>query len=101
MDARGKHIEGLRQWARAEVAAGKPAERVHASLVNATQAILGEFRTEFEVPGCRYWEAWRGEFRFRFVTGPGDRVSESLLTEITRDEYLAREGLHFGYGDRL
>lgn len=104
MDARAKHIEGLRQWARDQVAAGKPVQSVHASLMVATASVLSEFRVEHEVAGCRYWEAWRGQHRFRFITAPGEVVPEDstgLLSELTRDEYLAREGLHFGYKDRL
>jgi hypothetical protein len=104
MDARAKHIEGLRQWARDQVAAGKLVSMVHASLIHATESVLSEFRTEHDAPGCRYWETWRGEHRYRFITGPGDRVPDdqaATVSELTRDEYLAREGLHFGYKDRL
>lgn len=104
MDARATGIKLLREWAQVQVHSGKDIPAIHASLLQATQAILGEFRTEFDVPGCRYWEAWRGEFRFRFITGAGEPVPESsvgTVTELSRDEYLAREGLHFGYGDRL
>lgn len=78
------------------------ASRVHWDLVCAMRAVVDEFRVEHDVPGIRYWE--HPEEGMFFTTAPGERLSPSAngeCVELTRDEFLSRQGLHFGYEERL
>lgn len=92
----------LRQWAREQIAKGKPVNSVYFDLVSATNTIEQELLTEHEMPGCRYWH--HPESDSYFITPPGETLKESdpesdLCVELTRYEYLSRQDLHFGYHD--
>lgn len=97
-DKRAEGIALLRQHARE--AAAKDVRAAYRDLRSATDALLQEFRREFDVPGTRYWEDT--EKRHTFSTEPGERIDESLAyycVELARHEFLSRQGIHFGYDE--
>lgn len=99
---RAEYIERLRQWARDEIATGSPIEEVHRELIKAFDAVIQEFRVEFDVPGVRYWE--HPESSSHFTTFYGSEMSMGMAdhcVELARHEYMSRQGIYFGYGDRL
>lgn len=79
-------------------------KKVHRELLGAMDAIIQEFRVEFDVPGIRYWEHPETATFFAIAPGempPADCPNWPECVELTRDEFLSRQGLHFGYDDRL
>lgn len=90
----------FRRWARLEVLFKGPLE-THRALASAMHALLEEFRVEFDVPGIRYWE--HPESDCFLTTMPGDDIETiaNECVELARHEYLSRQGLHFGYEERL
>ena len=100
-DKRNQGISLIRQWAREEATKGRIRE-AHAELLRLQQSLPEEFRTEFEVPGARYWE--HPESDSRFSTSVGEPISAhtaETCIELTRAEFIGRSGLHFGYDDSL
>lgn len=100
---RAAGIKLLREWAREEAEFGD-IRGAHLGLLTSMQALLEEFRVEFELPGTRYW--YHPESESYFSTMPGETLNDydadtHLLIELSRPEFLARQGLHFGYDDRL
>lgn len=93
----------LRRWGREAVNAGVPVRRVHRELMECVRSVIGEFRVEHDVPGVRYWHV--PEDGSYFTSEPGSRPDASRLAgdpiELKRYEFLSRQGLHFGYEDRL
>lgn len=102
-DDRAHGIALLRQHARQRAQAGQIRE-AHLNLITAMEALLEEFRVEFDVPGVRYWH--HPESESYFSTRPGEQLPSNcpdfeLCIELARHEYLSRQSLHFGYDDRL
>lgn len=95
-DKRAEGIALLRAWARQE-AKLRSVSAAHQGLLSAADALLQEFRTEFDVPGVRYWEhPESGSF---FAIAPGEPLGRVALgcVELERHEFLSRQGIHFGY----
>lgn len=102
MNDRGNGIALIRQWARDEIEFGTPVKHVYRDLRGAVMAVLDEFRVEHDLAGTRYW--CHPESDSHFTTEPGESISSHIAdecVELTRYEFLSREGLHFGYEDRL
>lgn len=99
--SRATAIGNLRTWARHEVKRGKPVNSVFHALHGAMDNVIREFLTEHEMPGVRYWHI--SEDNSYFLTTPGERLPDGLISELaielTRHEYLGRQGLHFDYLD--
>lgn len=100
--SRAAAIGMLRQWGRHEVLRGKSVNTIYSALHGAMHNVLTEFLTEHEMPGVRYWHI--PEDGTYFLTAPGERfpdgcVQAELAMELTRYEYLGRQGLHFDYLD--
>lgn len=100
----------MRKWLRTTAGKSSPAE-AHRELMAMFAALAEEFRTEFDIPGVRYWEhPEEGKF---YSTPPGqvvdrdgvpclkdDLLQESI--ELKRHEFYSRQGIYFGYdADRL
>lgn len=100
---REQAIADLRQWARDEIDTGGSVRETYAGLHSAMQALLGEFRVEHDLPGTRYW--LHPESNSYFSTAPGeslgDDIDAQMCIKLARHEFLSRQGLHFGYKDRL
>lgn len=99
---RAAGITLLREWAREEANFGD-IRGAHRGLFTSLQALMGEFRVEFDVPGTRYWYHPESESYFSTMAGesPGDSADGQMCIELNRAEFLGRQGLHFGYDDRL
>lgn len=98
--------EAMRQWARAEIKSGRTTTDVHAELCNALDAVETEVRVEFVIPDVTYYEVYAEDnARIGFTSlRPGERVPQNFkrcVDQEPRYEFLARQGLSFGYKDRL
>lgn len=101
-DERAHAIALFRKWITRKFKEGAKLGQVDAEVRTAMTALLDELRTEFEIPGVRYWE--HPESDSFFTTGPGEHVPETVAlecVELARHEFLSRQGLTFGYGDSL
>lgn len=104
VDDRAHGIALLRKWAQDRAAATGPRE-AHGGLASAMNALLQEFRVEFDVPGARYW--YHPESECYFSTMPNEHLADhfddvGLLLELTRHEFTGRQALHYTYDeDRL
>jgi len=110
MDKRNEAIKLLREWAREQVGAGTPKEIVlaHHGLATATNSLLQEFRTEFDVPGTRYWETYHNEHTPPLRSyhsqclrelDPTAKPLDVTFVELKRHEYLSRQGIHGNYAE--
>lgn len=101
-DNRAHGVDLLREYAR-QRAQAVGAEKAHAELLSATVALLDDFRTEFDVKGVRYWLTGAGQLEEYTTTFGTQRPPyvEPKPIEIARHEFMARQGLHFGYCDGL
>lgn len=92
----------LREWAREEANFGD-IRGAHNGLLTSLRALMEEFRVEFDVPGTRYWYHPESESYFSTMAGEplGDSADAQLCIELNRAEFLGRQGLYFGYEDRL
>lgn len=99
---RAHGIALLREHARQRVTSTDVRE-THAELMSAMQALLDEFRTEFDVPGVRYWMLGAGQMEVYTTTAAHERPppTDPPAIELARHEFLARAGLQFGYSDGL
>lgn len=103
---RAEGIELLRCHARLEVALGRPPAQIDHDLKTAIRAVVEEFRTQFDVPGVRYWE-YRPEALapLFFTTSPTETFPPEYpakeVVELARHEFLSRQTLHFGYEDQI
>jgi len=100
---RAQGIALLRNWAR-RTASEKGVKAAHLGLMSAMEALLQDFRMEFDVPGVRYWE--HPESDCFFITAPGETLSEfgvdaGHCVELARHEFFSRQGLYNGYEDSL
>lgn len=103
-DKRCEAIALFRQHIREKIKAGLSVREAYFDLRSAMAALLEEFRTEHDLPGTRYWH--HPESSSYFSTEPGEQLPDTpdaeLCMELTRIEFLGRQGLHFGYEeDRL
>ncbi len=101
---RNEAIALFRQHNREVLKQGATVRETYASLRQAMHALLDEFRVEHDLPGTRYWH--HPESSSYFSTEPGEELPPSadakLCMELTRIEFVSRQGLHFGYEqDRL
>lgn len=97
---RAEGIDLIRQWAREHITAGAAPGDVHREFSGAFHVLLEEFRKEFDVPGATYWH--HPESSSYFSTGPCELIDEQTATEcieLTRPEFLGRQGIHFSYED--
>lgn len=95
---RAQAIAMLRDWAADQVAKGASLSEIHSGLVNALEAVVGEFRCQFDVPGVAYWHI--PETGAYFTTMPGAHAHPPM--RLARHEWLSRQNIHFGYEeDRL
>lgn len=88
----------LQQWAKKEVKEGRVRE-AHSGLLMAMRELLEEFRTEHDIPGVRYFEAYLDDKHTRqhfttFFVYPDDnqRPKTTQIVEVNRLEFLARQG---------
>lgn len=101
-DQRAEGIALIREHARQQAAKGD-IRQAHLDLKLAMQALLEEFRVEFDVPGVRYWHYLDAKGQQYITTAPGEEFPPGVWNpiEIERHVFLARQDLHFGYDDRL
>lgn len=100
LDTRAQGIAMLREDARAKAKVGN-VHKVHMELLRATQALLDDFRMQFNPPGVRYWESYSEEKppRRRYFTTLLRSDDETLMprnytiAELTYIEYLSRQGM--------
>ena len=102
LDKRGQGIKLLREYARECVNTNPVPHGVrkgHAALTSALHALIQEFRTEFDMPGTRYWH--HPESNSYFTTAPGERLGDDmdseLCMELARHEFLSRQGIWRSY----
>lgn len=101
LDKRGQGIKLLREYARECVNTNPVPHGVrkgHAALTSALGSLLEEFRTEFDMPGVRYWHC--AEDSSYFTTLPGEQLPrpyEHLAIELARHEFLSRQGIWRSY----
>lgn len=107
-DKRAEGIALIRQWARAQPP-GRTLQ-TDAALKRALRAVIEEYRTEFDVPGIRYFEIQfhDGTHRRHYVTrrgnesNPHDIPGETSVSPLKRHEFLSRQAVWRSYDeDRL
>lgn len=103
-DKRAQAIAMLRQWARDEVKAGRKPGAIANDLNAAADAVMQEFMVEHDVAGASYFE--HHITRAFIAVPPGHRLTEPAIDgehyiPLARHEFLSRQGLTFGYEDRL
>lgn len=100
-DKRAEGISLLRRHAAESATRGSGAVReAYRELKTAMEALLSEFRVQFDLPGTRYWE--HPESGSIFSTEPGERPDDTIAlecVELERHEFLSRQGIHFGYDE--
>lgn len=100
-DDRTYGIALIRRWARTQALWHKNYAALDAQLADTIRAVVEEFRVEFDVPGVRYWHVPEGDLYF--TTAAGERLPpiKGEVIELKRYEFLSRQGIHYGYEDRL
>jgi hypothetical protein len=94
----------FRQHCRETIKATGAVSATYRDLRSAMDTLLQEFRVEHDLPGVRYWHHPESESYFSTEPGEqlGDNPDAALCIELTRYEFLSRQGIHFGYEeDRL
>lgn len=91
----------LREYGREQVAKGKAVNAVYWKLFITIDQVVKDFLIEHEMDGVRYWHHPESDSYFLLV--PGEELRDSydagLCIELTRYEFLSRQGLHFPYLD--
>lgn len=98
--------EMMRKWARDQIASGHSTAWVHEQVCVALDAVETELRCEFLIPGVTYYEVYAEDnARIGFTSmRPGEPVPPNFrrcVDQSPRFEFLSRQGLSFGYKDRL
>ena len=101
-----KRLEAIalfRQHCRERIAAGASTTETLNDLRTAMHSLVQEFCVEHGVPGVNYWHHPESDSYFAQLPGEplGDGPDVELLCPLKRYEFLSRQGLHFGYDDRL
>lgn len=100
---RAEGLAELRKHLKLEVALGRPLNKIDLEMTMALETIIHEFRTQFDVPGVRYWE-YRPEARMPlfFTTMTGESIPAKYpageCVELLRHEFLGRQRI-FNYED--
>ena len=92
MKDREKAIAMLRNHCHVSARAGNVLG-AYRDLKTAADALVQEFRVEFDVPGTRYWENWRT--RQHLSTMPGEQLQHPVedWVELNRIEFISRQGI--------
>ena len=93
MKDREKAIAMLRNHCHVSARAGNVLG-AYRDLKTAADALMQEFRIEFDVPGTRYWE--NTVTRTHFSTEAGEQISQVTLdkcVELNRTEFLSRQNI--------
>lgn len=98
----GQGIQLLRENARETVKTHSAAQG-NRDLTLAMHALLQDFRTEFDVPGCRYYEVYPSRTLYALMPSeqPDLFAYPDDVIEINRAQFLGRKELHFGYEDEI